>query len=260
MIDVYPALVDRGDSVDLRVLATEAEQRALHWAGVRRLVRFSLPKPARAASQSLTDRADLALGALAGSTAVSLTQAGVVNDLVITVLDSLMSATGAVPWAEPDMRALIRFARQRFGTELRAVAGPASLILVRAHDIVGRLDDLERGPVDCSAAIDDARTQLTVLVYDGSFSAQGADRLTDIARYLEGLLHRCLQLPVELRRDDEHRQTMRTLERDADSSHRSCGGVDAPGVAGQPVGATPGYARTDQRQTDPGSAGLIASS
>jgi ATP-dependent helicase HrpA len=78
-----------------------------------------------------------------------------------------------------------------------------------------RLDELERGPIDLSAAIDDARTQLTALVYDGSFSAQGTDRLTDINRYLEALTHRCAQLPVELRRDTEHRQTMHTLERDA---------------------------------------------
>ena len=43
----YPALVDEGDSVAVRVLDTEAEQRQAMWAGTRRLLLLDLPSPLR---------------------------------------------------------------------------------------------------------------------------------------------------------------------------------------------------------------------
>jgi ATP-dependent helicase HrpA len=44
----YPALVDEGSSVALRVLGSEQEQAAAMWAGVRRLLLLSVPSPVKA--------------------------------------------------------------------------------------------------------------------------------------------------------------------------------------------------------------------
>ncbi|HZB48343.1 MAG TPA: ATP-dependent RNA helicase HrpA, partial [Mycobacteriales bacterium] len=57
----YPALVDCGRSVALRVLATEAEQQQAMWAGVRRLLLLAAPSPLKYVSSRLDTRAKLAL-------------------------------------------------------------------------------------------------------------------------------------------------------------------------------------------------------
>ena len=57
----YPALVDEGDTVALRVLPTEAEQQAAMWAGVRRLLLLVAPSPVKYLRAGWTTEAKLAL-------------------------------------------------------------------------------------------------------------------------------------------------------------------------------------------------------
>ncbi|HZB34379.1 MAG TPA: ATP-dependent RNA helicase HrpA, partial [Streptosporangiaceae bacterium] len=57
----YPALVDEGDSVAVRVLASEAEQRQAMWRGTRRLLLLNAPSPMRLIQRRLTNQAKLAL-------------------------------------------------------------------------------------------------------------------------------------------------------------------------------------------------------
>ena len=47
MVTAYPALVDDGDSVAVRLFATLAEQSAAMWDGTRRLLVLGLPSPSR---------------------------------------------------------------------------------------------------------------------------------------------------------------------------------------------------------------------
>src|SRR5690606_30332144 len=58
----YPALVDTGPAVDLRVLPTEAEQSAAMRPGLRRLLRLTVPSPVKAVERALDPRARLVLG------------------------------------------------------------------------------------------------------------------------------------------------------------------------------------------------------
>src|SRR5207237_4427835 len=51
----YPALVDQGDSVAVRVLPTPEEQGREMWAGTRRLLLLSLPNRTRAAERRLSN-------------------------------------------------------------------------------------------------------------------------------------------------------------------------------------------------------------
>src|SRR5262249_51198465 len=57
----YPALVDAGDAVDVRVLSTAAEQAAAMWAGTRRLLTLTVPSPVRQIRRTLSRADALAL-------------------------------------------------------------------------------------------------------------------------------------------------------------------------------------------------------
>ncbi|MGO4423793.1 DUF3418 domain-containing protein, partial [Streptomyces sp. MCAF7] len=61
-VKAYPALVDEGASVAVRLFDTEAEQRQAMWRGTRRLILLGLPaSPAKFAQGQLSNQAKLAL-------------------------------------------------------------------------------------------------------------------------------------------------------------------------------------------------------
>ena len=153
--------------------------------------------------------------ALAGVTNsdLDLTQAGLVDDLVDATIDSIMLRAGGAPWNEADMRATIRFARQRFESQITGTAPDLQRLLVSANRILVRLAELERGPVDLTASLADARRVLASLVFDGAFTAQGVDRLTHVVRYLAALEYRLDQLPADRQRDLANLAEVQNLER-----------------------------------------------
>src|SRR5207244_10185035 len=61
-LKAYPALVDEGSSVAVRLFDTEAEQLQAMWRGTRRLILLGLPaSPAKFAQGQLSNQAKLAL-------------------------------------------------------------------------------------------------------------------------------------------------------------------------------------------------------
>ena len=60
-VTAYPALVDEGATVGVRVFDSAAEQAAAMWAGTRRLLRLTVPSPAKFLQGRLTNEAKLAL-------------------------------------------------------------------------------------------------------------------------------------------------------------------------------------------------------
>ena len=59
----FPAFVDAGSAVDMRVFATKAEQDAAMGPGIRRLLRLSVPSPVKTIERQLNPRTRLVLGA-----------------------------------------------------------------------------------------------------------------------------------------------------------------------------------------------------
>ena len=60
-VTAYPALVDEGATVGVKVFDSPAEAEAAHWAGTRRLLRLTVPSPARFLQGRLSNEAKLAL-------------------------------------------------------------------------------------------------------------------------------------------------------------------------------------------------------
>ena len=193
-IIAFPALVDRTDHVDLRLLTSEAAQAEAMWLGIRRLLALDLSISRR----SLTDRLDneatlaLAVGPYGSSDRW-------IDDVVATSLDEIIRTAGGPPSTEPRFRALTTWAVRRLPDILERVSVESIEIIRAAHRINIAL--AADHPTMAAASIIDAREHLDRLHYDGGLTAVGLERLPSIRRYLLGLERRLRRLSLDPRRD-----------------------------------------------------------
>ncbi|HEY8300424.1 MAG TPA: ATP-dependent RNA helicase HrpA [Jatrophihabitans sp.] len=181
----YPALVDAGSTVAIRVFASAVEQGAAMAAGVRRLLRLSASSPVRAAERSLSMRARLVLGANPDGSITAL-----LDDCADAAVDSLV---GELPWT----RAAFADVRAAVAAELVPrtidITHRVEQVLAEAHEVRRAL------PTDVrpahAAAIEDVREQFRRLLPVGFVARAGHARLPDLARYLTAIARRLELLP-----------------------------------------------------------------
>jgi ATP-dependent helicase HrpA len=193
-IVAYPALVDAGETVGVRLFESKAAARAAMRAGTRRLILLSVPSPVKSIAGGMSTQAKLALshnphGGVAAMFA----------DCVSCAADFLITQAGGPVRdraAFDDLRNSVRGSlHDTAGHVVRRVEG----ILRLAHAVELGLDGLRGDPV--RAAADDMRAQLSRLVYPGFITATGYRRLPDLARYLQGMERRLVKLPENPGRD-----------------------------------------------------------
>jgi len=220
----YPALVDEGETVGVRVFETaEAQSAAMH-AGTRRLLALTVPSPVRAVQRGLDRGAALALaGAPHGGAGALL------DDAVLAALDALVAEAGGPAWNEPGFGALrVRVAGGLVETTARVVAQAAE-ILDAARDVRLALDALPGDEALRQARLDVA-AQVGGLVYAGFLAATGAARLADVVRYLRGAVRRLERLPDAPAADRDRMGVLHELEADLQSRRDSAGGSPAPAL------------------------------
>ena len=114
----YPALVDGGTTVSLRVLATEPEQRAAHHAGVRRLLLLGVPSPLKWVSARLDNRAKLELSRANPYRSI----ADLLDDCAGAAIDRLVAEAGGPAWDS------VAFAALRESVRADLVDGTANVV------------------------------------------------------------------------------------------------------------------------------------
>src|SRR5918994_1369650 len=102
----FPALVDEGDAVAVRLLETEAEQAAAMWAGTRRLLLGSIPSPVRFVLGRQSNQAKLTLSRYRHGSATDL-----FADCLAAAADDLIAANGGPAWDEAGVRRLLEAIR-----------------------------------------------------------------------------------------------------------------------------------------------------
>lgn len=190
----FPALVDEGDAVAVRVLPTREEARQAQAAGTRRLLRLELPDPTRGVVDRLANADRLVLArAPHGSVARLL------DDCVDAAVDDLVRAAGG-PTADPARHAVLR---QRVGEQLPAVVADVVGVVVRILRTAGDVDRRLAGMTSLTllANLADVRQQLEGLVHPGFVAEAGRRRLPDVLRYLQGILRRLDAMPTNAARD-----------------------------------------------------------
>ena len=191
----YPALVDEGTSVALRVLPTRAEAQAEHRVGVRRLLVLGTSAPWKQVLARLTNTQKLALGHNPHGSVPKL-----LEDCLECAVDAL--AAEHVPHevrTEADFDAALKAVRTHAAARVVQVVGLVEPVLARHLQAVTTLDRLTQPALRDTVA--DVRSQLAELVRPGFVAETGFARLPDLGRYLQGVLLRLERAPLDPLRD-----------------------------------------------------------
>ncbi|MFP5345435.1 MAG: ATP-dependent RNA helicase HrpA [Actinomycetes bacterium] len=213
----YPALVDEGDSVALRVLGTADEQAQAMSAGVRRLLLMQFPGTARQAASRLSNADKLALSTNPHGSVNAL-----LEDCTAAAIDSLVADNGGVPWDRSSFERLRSVVGSGLDEKVAQVVTVVARILAAARDVERGLKGTTSLPL--LPALADLRGQLDGLVQKGFVTEAGVRRLPDVLRYLRGMQRRLEKLPENPRQDadrmrqvhevqDEYEQLLSTLPR-----------------------------------------------
>ncbi|MEU4209647.1 ATP-dependent RNA helicase HrpA [Streptomyces sp. NPDC026206] len=194
-VKAYPALVDEGTSVAVRLFDTEPEQREAMWRGTRRLIMLNLPSnPAKFAQDKLSNQQKLALSRNPHGSIPAL-----FDDCVSGAADKLIAAHGGPAWDEESFRKLF--------DAVRADIVDATLDTIRkVQEVLAAWQACERRLKATTSlvlvpSLTDIKEQLAELVKPGFVTAHGVRRLQDLLRYLVAVDRRLTQLPTNAERD-----------------------------------------------------------
>jgi ATP-dependent helicase HrpA len=198
----FPALVDAGTAVDLRVFATPGEQEGAMGPGTRRLVRLSVASPVKAVERQLDLRTRLALGANPDGSVSAL-----LDDCADAAADALVPAPA---WKRTEFAALRdRVAADLVSTTVDTV-GRVEQALSAAQEVRLLLPDQ---PLPAQTdAIADINAQLDRLMPRGFVSVTGRARLADLTRYLIAIRRRLERLPHAIGADQERMQRVQAVQ------------------------------------------------
>ncbi|HEU0206268.1 MAG TPA: ATP-dependent RNA helicase HrpA [Pseudolysinimonas sp.] len=192
----YPALVDEGTSVAIRVFGTAAEQQREHGRGVRRLIALTVPSPLGYVQEHLTDAEKLQL-----ATSPSRSTAALFDDALLATIDSLVDAAAADH--APTTRAAFEALRAEVNGAL--VDGLFATVALAAR-VLGAAREADRAiagaaSLSLMAPLADARSQLDALVHPGFLRITRVGQLRRLPVYLAGIVHRVGKLAENPGRD-----------------------------------------------------------
>jgi ATP-dependent helicase HrpA len=204
----YPALVDEGATVGVRVLETPEAQRAAMQAGTRKLLALNVPSPIRHVQGTLGNAARLALAA-----APHGSPRAVLEDATVAALEGLMADAGGPAWDEAGFARLRDHVAGNLAETTERVVREVVAILDAARDVERRLEPLARASA-LAPAREDVERQLLRLVHPGFVTATGVRRLPDVERYLRAAARRLERLPNAPAPDLDRMRGIRELERE----------------------------------------------
>ncbi|MFD0056811.1 ATP-dependent RNA helicase HrpA [Streptomyces sp. NPDC127168] len=194
-VKAYPALVDDGDTVSVRLFDTEAEQAQAMWKGTRRLILRNIPvSPAKFASEKLTNQQKLNLSANPHGSIQAL-----FDDCATAAADKLIADFGGPAWDEESYRKLYERVRAEIVDTTVRTVGQVQQVLAAWQACERRLKSV-RSPA-LLANLQDVRGQLDALVKPGFVTEAGIRRLPDLMRYLVAADRRLQQMPTGAQRD-----------------------------------------------------------
>jgi ATP-dependent helicase HrpA len=203
-VTAYPALVDAGDAVDVRMFETAAEQRVSMWKGTRRLLLIGTPSPLKYVLGRMPNSAKLALSTNPHGSVQDL-----FDDSINCAVDKIIISCGGPAWDEPGFATLRDKVRTELNPTVLEIMDYVQRALTAANTVQTRLSTM--GGPRLEPSLQDIRTQLSRLVYRGFVTAAGYDQLPNLVRYLQGIDLRLDKLPERPDRDLEWTQDVQEV-------------------------------------------------
>ncbi|QSX35447.1 ATP-dependent RNA helicase HrpA [Shewanella avicenniae] len=196
-VKAYPALVDEGKDVAIKLFDDEQQANKQHRQGVRKLLLLNIPSPVKHLQQALPNKAKLAM---------YFNPFGQVQLLIDDIIDAAIQQI--LDQQALDVRTPAQFdaARDAVRQDLNSAAEQISLkveVVLTAHQ---RIRKRLKGKIsfDIAFAMSDIQSHLDSLVFKGFVEATGWQRLDDLNRYLKAIEMRLDKLPVDPNRDKLH--------------------------------------------------------
>ncbi|PZT75535.1 ATP-dependent RNA helicase HrpA [Streptomyces sp. AC1-42W] len=194
-VKAYPALVDQGETVAVRLFDTEAEQQQAMWRGTRKLILLNIPvNPAKFASDTLTNQQKLALSRNPHGSVQAL-----FDDCATAAADRLIAAHGGPAWDEASFRKLFDKVRADLVDLTVRTIDQVQQILAAWQACERRLKTTNS--LVLINNVTDVRDHLARLMPPGFVTATGLRRLPDLMRYLVAEDRRLQQMPTNVQRD-----------------------------------------------------------
>ena len=199
----YPTLLDRGDSVSLRLVTDQLLAERLLHEGVRRLLLLAA-SPARGAVRRMIDN-DRQLGL----SVVGLGVEALLDDSITAIADRVIRERGVSRSAD-EFDVLCQAMRQEAPVEFVDIVQAGLEIVDVARDVMGSLEKL-RAP-GAARTRSDAHDHIERLVGPGMLERVGTTRIGDLHRWVRGVLYRLEHLAGRVDRDLARMAEVRPVE------------------------------------------------
>lgn len=205
----YPALVDEGTSLALRLFQTSLEQEQAMRGGVIRLLALKVPPPDRYVLEHLNNTEKLTFSQNPHGSVSAL-----IADCALAAIDKLTPAD--LPWDEASFKALYEKVRADLIDTVFTVTAIVERILASTR----RIDKQLKGTTSLAliSALNDIKSQLEQLVFPGFVARTGYAQLSQLPRYLAAIEKRLEKLPTNVQRDAQHMAAVQALEDDYDDA------------------------------------------
>ncbi|MET0065204.1 MAG: ATP-dependent RNA helicase HrpA [Candidatus Thiodiazotropha sp.] len=211
----YPALVDEGDSVSIRLLDAQFTARRAHQAGIRRLLMLNMPRDIRYLRKNLPhlERLRLLYAKVPRESTAEATAKGrdLEDDLVSFILDQTFLNN------QPEIRDAQTFrARVDAGkAQMMSLANQWCDQLLRILEAYHQARTAVAGitQINWMSSAKDMQDQLNRLVYRGFLQKVGESHLREYPRYLAGVSKRVGKLAQAAARDQQRMREMAELQR-----------------------------------------------
>ncbi|MEE4493797.1 ATP-dependent RNA helicase HrpA [Streptomyces sp. BE230] len=205
-VKAFPALVDQGETVAVRLFDTEAEQQQAMWRGTRKLILLNIPvNPAKFASDKLTNQQKLALSRNPHGSIQAL-----FDDCATAAADRLIAAHGGPAWDEASFRKLYDKVRADLVDLTVRTIGQVQQILAAWQACERRLKSTNS--LVLINNVTDVREHLARLVPPGFVTLTGLRRLPDLMRYLVAEDRRLQQMPTNVQRDTTRMEKVHEMQ------------------------------------------------
>ena len=186
----YPALVDEGAAVGVRVLETPAAQRAAMRQGTRRLLALNVPSPIRHVQGRLGNADQLALAA-----APHGSPRAVLEDATVAALDALTAEAGGPAWDAAGFARLRAHVAGHLAERTAAAVADVVRILDAARDVRAAAGGRCAAPPRSRRRARTSSASSPGSSRPASSRATGVARLPDVERYLRAAARRLERLP-----------------------------------------------------------------
>ena len=211
-VNGYPALVDEGSSVGLRIFPTEAEQLHAQRRGIIRLLQLQVPSPVRYVSEHLSHKEKIVFTQNPHGSIDEL-----IRDCTVAALDHLVPHTPI--FTQTEYSELYEHVRAELIETVFDVTKLVAEILSEATSLKKAIK--KATSLTTMHAVSDVKAQMENLVYPGFVAQTGYDQLVHLPRYLKAAQVRLTKLGPNLHRDNQLMLTVQDLEDSYDNAVKS---------------------------------------